>query len=330
MRHLSRPVFCILAFFVAWGSISLAQDQPPSVAAKAAAEKSTPEKAAAQNAPAAKPDADSELAAIRAGSRAFADAFNRGDAKALAEFWTADGEYIDETGNVSSGRKAIEEGFAAFFAGNSKSKMQIDIDSLRLLSDSAAIEDGRAVIDPAPAGEPGTGRYSAVHVKVDGKWQLASVRDFYVATPSNHGNLVDFEWLIGTWVGEERGAKTVSVCQWAANKSFVQRSYSVTNADGSSVSGVQLIGWNPQGGHVQSWNFSSDGGHAIGIWTPTDGGWTAEVSGMTGDGTPTTAVILFGRLDDNAYAWQSVQRTAGGESLPDTDEVVIKRQPASH
>jgi hypothetical protein len=40
-------------------------------------------------------------------------------------------------------------------------------------------------------------------------------------------------------------------------------------------------------------------------------------------------VNLLTRLDDNAYTWQSIQRTAGARSLPDTDEVVIKRQTAN-
>jgi hypothetical protein len=106
-----------------------------------------------------------------------------------------------------------------------------------------------------------------------------------------------------------------------ANKSLVERKYTMTHVDGTKTSGVQLIGWNPQEGHVQSWNFSSDGGHAVGVWSAEQGGWIAEMQGVTGDGTPTTSVNMFTRLDDNAYAWQSVQRAAGGIVLPDTDEV---------
>jgi hypothetical protein len=64
------------------------------------------------------------------------------------------------------------------------------------------------------------------------------------------------------------------------------------------------------------------------VWSPRAGGWSAEIRGVTGDGTPTAAVNLLTRLDDNAYVWQSVQRTAGETSLPDTDEVVIKRVPS--
>ena len=142
-------------------------------------------------------------------------------------------------------------------------------------------------------------------------------------------NAADLEWLVGTWVAEEHGVKTESVCRWVADKSFLERKHTTTRPDGTTASGVQLIGWNPQGGHVQSWSFTSDGGHAIGIWTPVEGGWQAKVYGTTGDGTPTTAVNLLRRLDDNAYAWQSVQRFLGESALPDTDEIVIKRRPAA-
>ncbi len=122
-------------------------------------------------------------------------------------------------------------------------------------------------------------------------------------------------------------SKVESVCSWIANKSFIERRYTTTLVDGTKMSGVQLIGWNPNGIHVQSWDFSPDGGHAVGIWFPQQDGWSAEMRGVTGDGRLTASVNLLRRLDDNAYVWQSMQRTVGGEALPDTDEVVLKRQP---
>jgi uncharacterized protein (TIGR02246 family) len=270
-------------------------------------------------------ESNGDLAAIRAASESFIAAFNAADAKAVAALWTEQGDLTDGSGRTVTGRAAIEQAYAAFFQANPGGKIRLAIDSLKLLSDNAAIEDGRAVLDPPPAGAPATSKYTAIHVKADGKWLLSTVRDSRVEQPSAYPNVSDLEWLIGTWTAEEHGAKTESVCRWVAGKSFVERKYTLTHADGSTASGVQLIGWNPQGGHVQSWNFSADGGHAIGIWSPREAGWTAETRGVTGDGVATSAINLLTRLDDNAYVWQSVERTAGGQALPDTEEVVLKR-----
>lgn len=267
-----------------------------------------------------------DLAAIRRESRAFIEAFNRADAKAVAMLWTADGDYIDEAGQKCQGRAAIEKEYDDFFSRNRGVKIQIVIDSIRLIGSDAAVEDGRAILDRVPAEAPTTSKYTVVHAKIDGKWQMATVRESPVEKPSAYSNIADLEWLIGTWTAEEHGSKSESVCRWGANKSFVERSYSTTQPDGSVSSGIQIIGWNPERGCVQSWNFAADGGHATGIWTPRERGWSADIHGTTGDGTSTTAVNLLTRLDDNTYVWQSIQRTIGGRTLPDTDEIVVKRR----
>ena len=276
---------------------------------------------------AAQPDpAAADISLIRAGSEAFVAAFNKHDAKAVAALWTEQGEYIDDTGRTIAGRDAIEKDYAAFFAENPDVQIQIVIDSLRVLSDAVAIEDGRAVVDPAPPGAPGVSKYTAVHAKVDGKWLMASVRDTWIEAQVSRQSVADLAWLIGTWVAEEHGVKNESVCRWVANEHFVQRAYTTTSFDGTKTSGVQLIGWNPLDGRVQSWSFSPDGGHDFGAWLPMHDGWMAEMRGTTGGGVPTSSVNLLRRLDDNAYIWQSVERLVGGTPLPDTNEVVIKRQ----
>lgn len=265
-------------------------------------------------------------AAIRAESQAFVAAFNKGDAKAVAALWTADGEYVDATGKVFAGCKVIEEEYATFFKENPGHKIGLIVDSIKLLSDAAAIEDGRAVLDPAPPGAPAISKYVAVHVKIDGKWRMSSVRDTHIETPSGYRNLAPLEWMIGSWSAEEQGLKTEVTCRWVANKSFIERSYSVVGPGGHvSASGVQMIGWNPQEERFQSWTFSSDGGYALGAWTPREGGWAIVTQGTMASGAPMSAVTLLTRLDENAISWQSVSRTAAGTALPDLDEIILKR-----
>jgi uncharacterized protein (TIGR02246 family) len=273
--------------------------------------------------------AEAEIAAIRAQSEAFVAAFNKQDVKAVAALWTTDGEYMDDAGRRFVGRDAIEKGYAEFFTANPKAKIQITIDSLRVLASGVAIEEGRAAAGSPPADAAGSSQYTVTHVKVDGKWLMASVRDALIETPATVSSAADLQWLVGAWIAEERGIKSVSVVNWVVGGRFLERQYTTTLLDGTTSSGVQLIGWNPLEGHVQSWNFSPDGGHAVGIWIPSEGGWTAQMRGMTGDGAPTTSINQLLRLDDNAFVWRSFQRTVGNATLADTDEIIWKRQPAS-
>lgn len=273
--------------------------------------------------------ASPDVAAIRAASELFVAAFNKQDAKAVAALWTEDGEYVDDTGRVLVGRAAIEKDYQDFFGTNPGAKIQITIDSVRLLSRDTAIEDGHAAV-VSPKGDAGQfAKYTVVHAKVGDQWLMASVRDSVIETPDGVSSAADLNWLIGTWVGEEHGVKTESVCRWVVDGRFIERQYTTTQLDGTVSSGLQLIGWNPQGGHVQSWSFSPEGGHAIGIWNPQQDGWSAQMQGVTGDGEMTTSINQLRRLDDNAHVWQSIQRTIGGIAIPDTDEVVMKRVPTT-
>lgn len=298
----------LFAFSAMWQS-ALAQQRPAANAATA-----PPAKAV-----------DDNMAAIQKTASAFADAFNRGDAKAVAAFWTPSGEYIDELGNEYAGQAAIEGCYADFFKANPSAKLALEIDSVRFVSPTVAIEDGHAILTSPTSGESTSSAYSVVHSKVDGHWQMASVRETRTDGGTAHEHIADMKWLIGTWTSEEQGVTTKSVCQWIGDKSFVERKYATKAADGVETSGVQIIGWNAQAGHVQSWNFSSDGSFAVGVWTPTQGGWQASVSGVTVDGATTAAINRLQRLDDNAYVWQSVDRSLDATSLPDSDEVIVRR-----
>src|SRR5262245_41437631 len=58
-------------------------------------------------------------------SQEFIAAFNKGDAKALAGFWTPDGDYIDQDGHQHKGRAAIEKLFAKMFAQQKGAKLAV-------------------------------------------------------------------------------------------------------------------------------------------------------------------------------------------------------------
>jgi hypothetical protein len=76
---------------------------------------------------------------------------------------------------------------------------------------------------------------------------------------------------------------------------------------------------------MSSRNFSSDSGYAKETWEPLANGWVSQSSGALGDGTKTTAVKFFQRLDDDTFSMKSTDRTLGGVRLPDLKEVVFRR-----
>lgn len=134
--------------------------------------------------------------------------------------------------------------------------------------------------------------------------------------------------MAGLWSVEESGAKMDVTCRWIADGNFLERAFSVKRGDQVIDSGKQIIGWNPQAQQIQSWTFAADGGLAVGVWNPLPDGWAIETSGMLADGTPTRAVNIFTRLDNNACSWHSVQRSAGEVLLADAEEVLLKRTAA--
>jgi uncharacterized protein (TIGR02246 family) len=130
--------------------------------------------------------ADAAETEIRAAAADFEAAFARGDAESLARHWTVDGDYIDEYGQRFAGRAAIQAEYEAFFLQHRGTPMHITVDSVRMIGPDTAIEDGRAVLGSIPAGPPAFSRYTAVHVKQDGQWLMAAVRDTRVeVTPAD-------------------------------------------------------------------------------------------------------------------------------------------------
>lgn len=280
----------------------------------------------ATKAPEAKGSENKDEAAIRETADRFLKAFAAGDAAGVAALWTPEGEYITEDGQLLRGRATIEKQYAAFFKEHPKAHLALTIDSIRMIGSDLAIEDGRASMLGSANAQPTTNRYTVIHIKKDGKWQMASVRDMPADATTNSDVTANLGWLIGTWEVETRGVELVSHYQWIANKNFIEQSFT-SRKDGHVVSsGKQVIGWDPRYGQITSWVFTSDGGHSVGRWIPVGNGWRIELEGVLADGSPTSAVNLIQQLDDKAMSWQSVNRSVGSFRVLDTDEVVIKRK----
>ena len=267
-----------------------------------------------------------EEKALQKRGEAFIAAFNKGDAKAVAGFWSPDGDYIDLAGKHLKGRKAIEDSFAKLFESEKGAKLQINPTSIRFVTPELAIEDGITEVVPAADGPSSAARYTVVHVKKDGEWFLASVRDAEVHPPTNFEHLRDLNWLIGEWVDEDVKGPVASVTyEWTDNQNWITSSL-VTSIKDVELSGrTQWIGWDASKKQIRSWSFDSTGGFGEGVWAKEGKKLTIKTNATLPDGKKITATSLITKVDDDHVTWQVTSRTLDGKAQDDMPTVKMKR-----
>jgi uncharacterized protein (TIGR02246 family) len=261
--------------------------------------------------------------AVRAAAVAYQTAFNQGDARALAQMWVEDGEYIDQTTLLMRGRNVIEKAFEGFFDRNKGLTLEIQIDAIRFLADDVISETGTTRTLSAN-GEPlAEGRYSIIHARRNGGWLMLSVHEQPPFPPSNYEKLKDLEWLVGDWIDEhpDSGSPDAPVIQinsyWSVNRNFIIREFTATVGGTVSTVGTQRIGWHAPSGQIRSWAFDSEGGIITGTWVKQGDGWTVSSSEALSDGNVVTATESVKQNTDGSQDWSVTGREMAGKSLPD-------------
>jgi len=266
-------------------------------------------------------------AAIRKLAETYCAAFDRRDAKALAEEWLPEAVYNSPiSGKPVRGRAAIEAEFAAMFQAEGDARLTVTIDSLRFVTPEVAIEDGTAdVVRPGEA--PSESNYTVVFVKKDGRWLIDSDRETVLpAPPTAFEQLKDLDWMVGTWADNDDSATVKTVCQWTAGRAFMTRTFSIAIQDQLELEGTQVIGWDPVKKQIRSWAFDSDGGFAEGTWMRNGDRWVIHSVSTLPDGRKGVATNVMRMIDDDHFGWSSIAREVDGELLPNIDEVEVVRQ----
>jgi uncharacterized protein (TIGR02246 family) len=276
------------------------------------------------------PEANPEESAIRAAVASYTAAFNRGDAAALTALWSPEAVYTNPvTGQQVVGRAEIEKQFSAIFAEAKGAKLEAATNSVQFISPNVAVEQGTAKV-LRPDQPPEESSYSAVYVKRDGRWLLDRVTEEEVpVVPSRYEQLKELEWMIGTWVDQDENDRIETTCQWTKNRNFITRAFTLSVGDRIDMAGMQIIGWDPSTKQIRSWVFDSDGAFGEGTWSKKGSRWYIQSTGTLPDGQKSSSTNIMTYVDDNHFTWQSVNRQAGGEVLPNVDEVVVVRQPAA-
>ncbi len=267
-----------------------------------------------------------DLKEIVEGAAKFVKAYSEGDAKAVAEQFTEDAEYVDQDGNTFQGRKAIEQTLTKFFKDNPGSKLDLSVESVRQVAPGVMIEDGSSVVN-RPSRAPERARYTAVHVKVEGKWLVASARDYAVKGRRMHAAQVkQLEWLVGDWIDEDNDSIVAFSCQPVDDGNFLARDFVVTVAGQKVMSGSQRIGWDPVAGKLRAWTFDSEGGFYEGTWHQDGDTWVLTSHGTTPDGQNASATNLFTQVNAHTMTWQAVDQEVDGVRTDDSEVFTLVRR----
>jgi uncharacterized protein (TIGR02246 family) len=270
--------------------------------------------------------ADDERA-VRRAIDAFAEAFHKGDARAIASLFTEEGEAIDGEGGTIQGRAALEEHYGARLSGSPGDRLENDVEAISFLAPGVARVTGRTRLRPSDGSAPSDSRYAAIYVQRDGQWLLASVREIAEKELSPHDHLTELEWLVGDWVEETEEAVVNTTVSWTDNGNFLLRTFDVRVKGKPALTGTQRIGWDPLTRQFKSWVFDGNGGYGEGLWTRRGNQWVIKASGVRPDGRLATATQVLTHVNEDTLRWKSIDRTLGGEVSEDIDEVVMVRKP---
>lgn len=283
----------------------------------------TKEKAAATKSqtPGADPHAQ-DRASIGAAIDSFAKAFVARDAKTLAAHWTAEGEYENDQGVAVRGRDALEAAFADFFTRSPDVQTEVTPRTVRFLSKDAAIAEGTVAVRRGPAQPAKVAHYSALFVREDGQWRMATLRE---SSFTDNMTIDQLGWLIGEWKSAAgQGAEIRTAYSWDPSKKFINVRFTIQEQT-VGFGGSQVIGVDPATAGIRSWTFEASGGVGEADWHADGDHWVLDAVGTLPDGRTLTQTNVLRRINADTFTWQSINRLLGDVPLPDLPPVKVTR-----
>lgn len=263
-----------------------------------------------------------DQAAIRQRTEEFLRAFSKGDAREVAGFWTDRGEYLRGDDLTIRGRANIEKAYTEYLKKREPATVELQSESVRFLADDTALHEGTFLVKRPHPAERARSRFTILYVRVNRRWHFGLLREWPEGT-----SLQELAWLVGAWSSTSDGVEARAVFEWTENKKFLRGDFTMKQED-RAVSGFQILAHDPATGSIKAWTFGGDGDLGEAVWTRTEKGWSAKTTGVTSEGETVTATTLITPIDEDSFTWQSVERTVGGEKLPDVGPVKVVRARA--
>ena len=263
--------------------------------------------------------------AIRTTARAYRSALAKGDSKALAEFWTTDGDFVDELGDAHPASELVADAEQTSGEGP-QPEIKVTASKIRFITSDVAIEDGASevVLPNAKGAPPLSGHFHAVWVRQDGRWRLASLCEIPIASPAD-SHLSELGWMVGTWTANSDGAKLELTVQWNATGTFLLRDMKAIREDKVVLRGSQRIGWDPLTRKLKSWSFDSDGGFGEAAWTKDGDSWVGQATGVLPDGRQSSATTIITFDGKDSFTRKVMAGRVQGESTPDQEVRYTRR-----
>jgi uncharacterized protein (TIGR02246 family) len=302
-----------IALALCGAGTTVAQETEPSPTATG-----QPDAIAVANSPEAKAILEADLAFVRE--------YNQGDVKALAARFAEDAEVIEADGTRYRGRTLIERRLAETFAESPGVRLEIRPESIQLLSPDVVKEEGSTTVTPT-SGAAEARRHTALLVKRDGRWLIASIREEAEPQVSPRERLKELEWMVGEWVDQGPDSHVRVTCRMSEDGNFLIRTFTVKVAGKTAMTVHQRIGWDPLAKHFRSWEFDSEGGYGEGRWSRDGDRWIIKRTGVRPDGLTASSTNIVARQRPDLVRWVSTDRVFGDRLIPEQEEYVMVRVP---
>ena len=259
------------------------------------------------------------------------EAFNAGQVERVTALFLPTAELIDERGTTHSGREALAELFGAFFAEFPGAKMQLDLESVRVITPQLATGDLVRAITTPQAGARAISRSAMTFVLHEGAWLIATGRDVAAdAELSPHQQLEPLEWIIGDWVDEGTDSLIQIHAEWSKDESYILMDYLITREGEVQLSSQQRLGWDPLYEQIRSWVFDADGGFGGGLWTRVGDLWVLKSSAVLPDGATGSATFIIEPDGKDRFVMRGLDRIIGDAVEPDVEMTIVRKPPQSN
>lgn len=254
-------------------------------------------------------DQSAVRAAIDKTTQSFIEAFSRGDIDQVAAHLSDGAELISDEAPPLRGRDAIVKALTNHFAENPKKTIAREVESVRFKSKLAVTEEGLLKVT-VESEAPKHMRYRLDLIHEDAKWLIVAVHEW----PEKTADLMDLEWLIGTWEAKRADAEVRTTYEWFGSKAYIRATISLREKD-QTVSTMQMIGIDPRTDELRILTFEADGGFAEGTCTREGNTWIFESHGVLADGGELSAKNILVRVNSETTTWQPISLQLGDETV---------------